>query len=259
MKYELDPKFNGAPRVTWCGIPVTRAWRCGNRGNVASVLIEKPARGDFLPILDGGYSLQYSPLMEYREGKGLVLFCQMDVTGRTEIDPAADTLVRNLLRYVSTWKPTPRQKAVYVGDPAGKAWLESAGVAVDSFDNGKLSSNQVLIVAPGGGQTLADRAADISGWVQSGGHVLAIGLDQDQANAWLPFKITTAKKEHIAAYLEPFAIESPMAGISGADVHNRDPREFPACLVRGTSDRRRHSGESRKSKCRFLPSGPVAV
>ena len=69
---------------------VTRLWRCGNRGNVASVLIEKPARGDFLPILDGGYSLQYSPLLEYREGKGMVLFCQMDVTGRTETDPAAD-------------------------------------------------------------------------------------------------------------------------------------------------------------------------
>ena len=46
------------PTVQWCDIPVTRLWRCGNRGNVASVLIEKPARGDFLPILDGGYSLQ---------------------------------------------------------------------------------------------------------------------------------------------------------------------------------------------------------
>jgi len=25
-------------------------------GNVASVLIEKPPRGDFLPIVDGGYA-----------------------------------------------------------------------------------------------------------------------------------------------------------------------------------------------------------
>ena len=64
----------------WCDLEVPHVWRCGNRGNVASVLIEKPARGDFLPVLDGGYSLQYSPLLEYREGKGLVLFCQIDVT-----------------------------------------------------------------------------------------------------------------------------------------------------------------------------------
>ena len=93
------------------------------------MLIEKPARGDFLPILDGGYSLQYSPLLEYREGKGMVLFCQMDVTGRTDGDPAADALARNILAYVSAWKPSPRRKAIYVGDPAGKRHLESAGLS----------------------------------------------------------------------------------------------------------------------------------
>ena len=118
LKYEMRPRYG--PTVQWCGIPVTRLWRCGNRGNVASVLIEKPARGDFLPILDGGFGLQYSPLMEYREGKGMVLFCQMDVTGRTETDPAAEILVRNLLRYVSDWKATPRRAALYAGDPGGK-------------------------------------------------------------------------------------------------------------------------------------------
>ena len=118
----------GGPAVQWCGIEVTQVWRCGNRGNVASVLIEKPARGDFLPILDGGYSLQYSPLMEYREGKGLVLFCQLDVTGRTEQDPAAETLARNLLRYVAGWKPPARRQALYVGDPAARRHLEFSGI-----------------------------------------------------------------------------------------------------------------------------------
>ena len=89
----------------------------------------KPARGDFLPILDGGYSLQYSPLMEYREGKGMVLFCQMDVTGRTESDPAAEALAANILQYASAWKPAARREALYVGDPAGKRHLERAGIA----------------------------------------------------------------------------------------------------------------------------------
>ncbi|MBN1950107.1 MAG: hypothetical protein JW801_02835, partial [Bacteroidales bacterium] len=72
LKYDVDINlFNGVPTVRWCDIPVTRIWRCGNRGNAASVLIEKPGCGNFLPIVDGGYSLQYSPLMEYREGKGM--------------------------------------------------------------------------------------------------------------------------------------------------------------------------------------------
>ena len=94
--------------MDWCGLPVSHIWRCGNRGNVASVLLEKPARGDFHVLVDGGFSLQYSPLLEYREGRGLVLFCQLDVTGRSEPEPAAETLVRNLLSYDAAWKPTPR-------------------------------------------------------------------------------------------------------------------------------------------------------
>src|SRR6185436_2412919 len=95
LEYTVRPRYG--PTVNWCDIPVPRLWRCGNQGNVASGLIEKPARGDFLPIVDGGYSLQYSPLMEYHEGKGLILFCQVDVTGRTETDPVAETLMRNIL------------------------------------------------------------------------------------------------------------------------------------------------------------------
>ena len=132
LKYEMRPRYG--PTVEWAGIPVTRVWRCGNRGNVASVLIEKPARGDFLPILDGGFSLQYSPLLEYREGKGMMLFCQLDVTGRTESDPTAEALVRNILRYATDWKPVPRRKAVYAGEPAGRTCLASLGVLVRAWE-----------------------------------------------------------------------------------------------------------------------------
>src|SRR5207248_7788293 len=128
LAYTMRPRYG--PTVKWCGIEVPRAWRCGCRGNVASVLIEKPARGDFLPVLDGGYALQYSPLLEYGEGKGMVLFCQLDVTGRTESEPAADALTRNLLRYVSGWKPRPVRKALYVGAAAGKLHLEAAGLSL---------------------------------------------------------------------------------------------------------------------------------
>jgi len=111
LSYEPSKRFNGAPAVKWCDIEVTKAWRCGCRGNVASVLIEKPAAGDFLPVTDGGFSLQYSPLMEFREGKGMVLFCQMDVTGRSDQDPAALTLLRNIFEYAGKWKPAPERKA----------------------------------------------------------------------------------------------------------------------------------------------------
>jgi beta-galactosidase len=226
LTYEMRPAHG--PTVQWCDIPVTRVWRCGNYGNVASVLIEKPARGDFLPILDGGFALQYSPLLEYREGKGMVLFCQMDVTGRTEFEPAADTLVRHLLHYVSAWKPAPRREAAYVGEPAGKSYLESTGVSAHSYEGGDLSPSQVLIVGPGGGQKLT---AQFAHWIKAGGNVLAIGLDEADTNAWLPSKVATQKAEHIAAYFRASGMDSPLIGVGPAEVHNRDPRQLP--LVSG--------------------------
>jgi hypothetical protein len=225
LEYTLRPRYG--PTVPWCDIPVPRLWRCGNRGNVASVLIEKPARGDFLPIVDGGYGLQYCPLMEYREGRGLVLFCQMDVTGRTANEPVAETLTRNILQYVSEWKPAPARTALYAGEASGQSHLESAGFVVGDYHGGKLSSDQVLVVGPGGGSKLRTNQAAITDWLKSGGHLLAIGLEPPDADAMLPVQVTFKNAEHISAFFEPNSIRSPLRGIGPADLHNRDPREFP--------------------------------
>ena len=231
LEHEPSQRYGGSPTVRWCGLEVPRLWRCGNRGNVASVLVEKPARGDFLPIVDGGFSLQYSPLLEYREGRGVVLFCQLDVTGRTENDPAADRLTKNLVEYVSAWQPAPRRSAFYVGDPAGRAWFESAGVPLGTYEGGELGADQVLVVAPGGGAALAEHAPAVAKWLQNGGHLLALELDADEANRFLPTPVQTKKGEHIAAFFEAQDVSSLVAGVSPADVHNRAPRELP--LVTG--------------------------
>jgi hypothetical protein len=217
LAYEHAHEFNDVPAVKWCGITVPRLWRCGNRGSVASALIEKPACGDFLPVLDCGYSLQYSPLLEYREGKGMVLFCQMDVSGRSETDPAAEALARNTLEYAAAWKSRPSRKVVYAGDPAGMRYLQSAGVAPASYAGG-LSEGQVLVVGPGAGRVAPPPVSP---------PVLAIGCGQEDCNAFLPFPVTMVNREHIAAFFEPFGVASPFAGISPAEVHNRDPRTLP--------------------------------
>jgi len=224
LNYTARPRYG--PTVNWCDIPVPRLWRCGNRGNVASVLIEKPARGDFLPLLDGGYSLQYSPLMEYREGRGVVWFCQVDVTGRTESDPVATKLTRNLLQYVFDWKPAPARTVVYAGEAAGRHHLESAGFTVVPFRH-ELSRDHVLVVGPGGAREIGASRTVLVDWLKSGGHIVALGLDRAEAAAALPARIEFKTAEHIATFFEPPAGDSPLRGISPADVHNRDPRELP--------------------------------
>ncbi len=227
LDYLPSNKYGGAV-IRWCGLEVPRLWRCGNRGNVASVLIEKPAIGDFFPIIDGGFSLQYSPLLEYREGKGMVLFCLIDVTGRTEEDPAATRLVRNILSYVSetSYPVRSTRKALYVGDPDGKRHLQRAGISTGSYEGAELR-DQVLIVGHGGGRALAKHAPAVARWLRAGGHLLALQLDGDEANSFLPAPIRTTKGEHIAAYFKPSGVDSPFAGVGPADVHNRDPRALP--------------------------------
>lgn len=231
LKYENSPRLSYAPTVEWCGLEVSHVWRCGNRGNVASVLIEKPARGSLLPIVDGGYSLQYSPLLEFREGQGMVLFCQMDVTGRTESDPAADRLVRNLLQYTSTWKPSPVRKALYVGESQGKEHLQWSGIAAEDYTGGKLSADQVLVAGPGGDKVLTFNTQAVADFLKSGGHVLALGLDEAEANDVLPMKVQMTTAEHIASYFEPAGAGSLFAGVGPADVHDRAVEELP--LVTG--------------------------
>jgi hypothetical protein len=172
--------------------------------------------------------------MQYSEGKGMILFCQMDVTGRTEDDPASMQLVTNMLEYVDRYSPSQRRSVLYAGDPAGQAHLEQIGISPDEYGEGALTPDQILVVGTGGGTKLAPHKADVASWLKKGGRVLAIGLDEQEARAFLPLSITMRKGEHISAYFEPAVTESPLAGISPAEVQIRDPRELP--LVTGGVD-----------------------
>ena len=223
LKYEMWRQHG--PSIVRSGIKVTRPWRAGCWGNVASVLIEKPARGDFLPVVDGGFSLQYSPLMVYREGKGVVVFCQMDVTGRSEADPAGTRIAANILDYVSGYAPAAPRALLYVGEAAGRRHLEAAGMASGDYGGGPLSTDQVLVVGPGGAEQLAAHAGAVKKWLAAGGRLLALSLGGDEAGAFLPFNIETTKAEHICTTFAPPARDSLLAGVGPADVQNRDPRE----------------------------------
>jgi hypothetical protein len=75
----------------------------------------------------------------------------------------------------------------------------------------------VVVVGPGGGKALAASAPAIASWLKSGGNLLAIGLDEEDANAFLPCKIETKNAEHISAYFDPFDARSLLAGVGPAD------------------------------------------
>jgi len=153
------------------------------------------------------------------------LFCQIDVTARTESDPVADTLTRNILQHVSQWKPEPTRTAAYIGDPAGKRHLESTGFTVSDYNGGDLTRGQVLVVGPEV-RDFAQSKDRVANWLKAGGHLLAVGFDQQHADALLPVRVTLKKAEHISVFFDPNTANSLLRGVGPADIHNRDPREL---------------------------------
>ena len=97
-----------------------------------------------------------------------------------------------------------------------------------------MTPDRVLSSAPAAARSWPADAAAIADWLKAGGNLLAIGLDEADANAFLPFKVAMKKAEHIAAYFEPLDAKSLLAGVGPADVHNRDPRELPLVTAGAT-------------------------
>lgn len=156
----------------------------------------------------------------------MALFCQMDLTGRTEPDPAAEIIAGNILSYVEGWKPSVNRQALYAGEKAGKEYMDKASMRCTIYEGRKLQPDQVLIAGPGSGQILADNNKYIKKWLKAGGQMFAVGLGQAEIAALFP-GIKMKKAEHISACFGPFEATSPFAGIAPADVHNRAPREIP--------------------------------
>lgn len=72
-------------------------WRCSQEGVVASTIVEKPHNIPFRPLLDTGFDLRYTPLFEVPQGKGKLVFCELDLTDRIGKDPISGKLAANLL------------------------------------------------------------------------------------------------------------------------------------------------------------------
>ena len=124
----------------------------------------------------------------------MVLFCQMDVTGRTEADPAAERLARNIIGYVG-WLEAGRRsgrRSTSAIRPARPTWRRPACRSLPTRAASS-SPEQVLIVGPGGAPQLAARPRPSWTWLKAGGHLLAIGLDQAGRRARLSANVTMKK------------------------------------------------------------------
>ena len=166
-------------RDIWAGFSNSRVWRCRNRGCVATAIPEKPTVGDWTALVDGGFDLQYAPLLEWRVGAGSVTFCQLDVTARTANDPVADDIVNRLvarLGAVSQSRPT-----------AGMVFRSGAAMPEGFFDR-----------------------------ISRGAKALCLGFSKDEVAKWSPVTLAMAHTNGCyASRIEKIPPE--LDGLSNAD------------------------------------------
>lgn len=120
-----------------------------NAGLVASYVMAKPAYGSIHPLLVGGWDLEESALLEARSGSGRVMLCQVDVSDRYGLDPAATRLADGILRYMLGAPAEPPATGVaYAGGPEGAAMLDRLGIA-HAAEGDAGDGVEVLVVGEG--------------------------------------------------------------------------------------------------------------
>ena len=210
------------PQWDWCGFRNTRVWRCGTLGTVASVLIEKPARGDWLPLLDGGFDLQYAALLETAIGAGRIVFCQLDTVRRSEPEPVADRLITRLLTYLETVPANPTRRVLYRGDARGRGLLEALGVPFEDAPQALTTTEVLLVAGPGSTPPSGLREA-----LAGGAMLLGLGLSATEVAAWVPEGPAATAQKLEARPLEP-PLPAAFAGLCAAELHWRTRPEVAA-------------------------------
>lgn len=209
---DLDEREFSDPKWNWLDFSNTRVWRSGNRGCVASVLIEKPTIGNWHPILVGGFDLQYAPLLETIQDNGRTIFCQLNVSARTTQDPIAQKILLNILTYLDQApKPQPPKKVLYAGGQEGENLLKALKIDYELLQ-GQPKTNHVLVLANG----LDEKLLTPSTLTLDTTAMLAIGLDDKELNA-LGLKANPPEKVRSTAL--PNTTPDVLRGLTSADLY----------------------------------------
>ncbi len=192
-------------------------WHVNNTGSVASASLEKPHLGRWTPLLEGEFDLAYSPLMEARMGNGIMVWCGLDLDGRTEADPSAEIVSRRLLTYLTGPLPpvVPQAPATYIGGPEGETLLTSMGL--DFAKASSLPSKPGLLIIGAGGKEPS--ASALEAYAKNGGRVVLLGAAANTAG------FTLAPQKLGGASAPPAWPEA--AGLSSSDLRLRSEIERP--------------------------------
>jgi beta-galactosidase len=216
-EYLPEDKMKGDWATTdWEGFKNRRVWRAGNRGIVSAVLPQKPTKGDFLPLLHGGFNLEYAPAVEYAAPGVRVILSQLDICGRTEPSPEAEEALAKILARAD--RPLDRAPAAKVLVLSGSKEVE------DEFRNlcipfesagskDQAQAGDILVVGRGAA------CSDLTSAAERGVKVLAFRLGAKEANQIYPAgQAREAKWNEYPELNAALGTEPLFRGISNADI-----------------------------------------
>jgi beta-galactosidase len=151
-----------------------------NRHAVASVALKTPHVAGFIPLIETEFDLAYTPLLQWREGKGSIYFSSLDFSGRLGTDPAATLLARNLMEVISAVLPAASKPVYYLGGDAGLARLGQLGIEATRGLPANTATDAILVVGSDPGTPPADR---INTFAQAGGTVLHLARPAQELQA----------------------------------------------------------------------------
>lgn len=202
-------------------------WHWGNRGSVASLMLEKPHRSGWTPLLEGEFDLAWTPLAELRVGQGMILFNGLDLEGRTEREPVAALMARRLVAYLDgaalkRLAALPAGgAAVYLGGDADARRLEALGL---KFERAQTPPTESALVVVGRGATFHE--AELRDCLAEGGRALFL----PGSEAALQFGWTTATNAYRGA-TSNLPTWPELAGISLSDLRPRTDLVCPLLVA----------------------------
>ncbi len=145
-----------------------RGYKWGNRGVAATFVYRKPHYAPFRPVLECGFDLVDSPLIEGQWGAGRILLCQVDVTSRYGVDPVSTRLVNQSLSWLGRRGDAPHRRCACVGDSA-RRFIRQFGVVA-----GKFAGKPDEIIVVGREAVLPESAAAIEAAIRGGATALLL-------------------------------------------------------------------------------------
>ncbi len=198
-----------------------RGYKWGNRGVTATFVYRKPHYAPLRSLLECGFDLVDSPLLEGQLGSGRILLCQVDVTSRYGADPVSTRLVNQTLSWVGRRGDASSRCSACVGDSA-KRFMAKFGVVCGEFDR---KSDGVIVV--GKEAVSPETAAAIEAAVQGGATALLLPGSPLDARFGL-------KTKSQRLFIGRVGNDPLLAGLNDGDLYLKAWTELPvACEQNG--------------------------